>query len=257
MSLQKTEAIVLKTQRLGETSKILTLFSQKSGKIKVVAKGARGLKSRFYGTLEPLNHISLVYYYKETRELQLLSQADIIHPFVKIRGDLKKYSFGTFFCELIDRTQLEQPNKYLFQILTEVLQEMEKSKQNIKNFFFWFLLKFLHNNGFKPHFDFCQKCRANNFEDNVKFSILDGSFTCNNCNTAGKMPISIPADSIKCLHRLQVTSIKNVDSIDCISSGSCETLLLTFLQYHIEEARYLKSLKFLKNIQNSLPDEKL
>ncbi len=81
MSLQKTQAVVLKTQRLGETSKILTLYSQKFGKIKVVAKGARGLKSRFYGTLEPLNHISIVYYFKETRELQLLSQADICVKF--------------------------------------------------------------------------------------------------------------------------------------------------------------------------------
>ena len=97
MSLQKSEAIILKTQRLGETSKILTLYSRKFGKMKVVAKGSRGLKSRFFGTLEPLNHIAIVYYFKETRELQLLSQADIIHAFVNLKDNLEKYSLAAFF----------------------------------------------------------------------------------------------------------------------------------------------------------------
>ncbi|MCU0646328.1 MAG: recombination protein O N-terminal domain-containing protein [bacterium] len=50
MPLQKTEAVVLKTQRSGETSKIVTLYSPKFGKIKAVAKGSRGLKSRFFGS---------------------------------------------------------------------------------------------------------------------------------------------------------------------------------------------------------------
>ncbi len=252
MSLQKTQAVVLKTQRLGETSKILTLYSQKYGKMKVVAKGARGLKSRFYGTLEPLNHISIVYYFKETRELQLLSQADIIHPFSGIRENLEKYAVCSFFCELINRTQLEQPNKYLFQILIDVLSAIEKSKRNTINFFFWFILKFLHISGFKPHFNFCKICRTVDLKNNVRFSLINGSFTCSECNNPGPMSMSVPADTIKYLQKLQLASIKYADTLNCVSPESCETLLLSFLQCHIEEAKYFKSLKFLKSIQNQI-----
>ncbi|MBL7095257.1 DNA repair protein RecO [candidate division KSB1 bacterium] len=251
MSLQKTEAVVLKTQRLGETSKILTLYSRKFGKLKVVAKGSRGLKSRFFGTLELLNHISIVYYFKETRELQLLSQADIIHPFVGVREDLEKYSLASFFCELIDRTQLEQPNIYLFQVLVESLKEIEKIKENTINVFFWFILKFLHISGFKPHFEACKICRKPGNQNSVRFSLIDGSYTCGNCKNSAPMSITVPVEAINYLHSLQVAPINKTNVLTVVSPESCETLLFSFLQYHIEEAKYLKSMKFLRQIQNS------
>ena len=251
MSLQKTEAIVLRTRRLGETSKILTLYSRKSGKLKVVAKGSRGLKSRFFGTLEPLNHISIVYYFKTTRELQLLSQADIIHGFIGIKEDLEKYSLATFCCELIDRTQLEQPNFYLFQVLVQMLQGMEKSKDNRLSVFFWFILKFLHISGFKPHFEFCKICRKSDCQDSVRFSLLDGSYICSDCKITSPMSLTLPSAAVKYLLELQKVPVNEVNAINIISPESCETVLFSFLQYHVEEARYLKSLKFLKQIQNS------
>ena len=68
--------------------------------------------------------------------------------------------------------------------------------------------------------------------------------------------MSVSADSIKYLQKLQLASIKYADTLNCVSPESCETLLLSFLQYHIEEAKYLKSLKFLKNIQSALLNEK-
>ena len=250
MSLQKTEAVVLKTQRLGETSKILTLYSKKFGKLKVVAKGSRGLKSRFFGTLEPLNHILVVYYYKEQRELQLLSQADIIHGFIGIRENLKKYSMGTFFCELIERTQLEQPNFYLFQMLVDTLKEMESLEGNHFSVFFWYILKFLHISGFKPQLDTCKICRKVESKNSVRFSLIDGSFICNKCNISGSMSMTVPSEALSYLQKLQTVPIKKANAIDAVLIENCETLLFSFLRYHIEETKYLKSFKFLKQMQN-------
>ena len=250
MSLQKTEAVVLKTQRLSETSKILTLYSLKFGKIKVVAKGARGLKSRFYGTLEPLNHIDIVYYFKETRELQLLSQAEIIHAFVNIRESLDKYAFATFFCELVEKTQLEQTNRTLFRSLVDVLTGLNNSKENDYNYFFWFILKFLQINGFKPHFDFCRICKTEQLQEHVRFSLIDGNFTCSNCSSPEPMSISVLPETIFYFRSLQGAPLKQIAELSCANIQNSETLLLAFLQYHIEETRFLKSLKFLKNIKN-------
>ena len=90
MPLCKTEVIVLKSINYGETSKILTLYSRTSGKISVIAKGARNIKSRFGGTLEPINYLAIVFYEKESRNIQYLSQVDIIEYFPQIKKDLEK-----------------------------------------------------------------------------------------------------------------------------------------------------------------------
>jgi DNA repair protein RecO (recombination protein O) len=256
MPLQKTEAVVLKTQRSGETSKIVTLYSPKFGKIKAVAKGSRGLKSRFFGSLETLNHISIVYYFKETREYQFLSQADIIHAYDRIKADLNKYALATVFCELIDRTELEQANPYLFQILVDVLNGIDQTKKKLVNYYFWFLLKFLKINGFTPDFTQCKICQTDSPQETVRFSILNGNFSCGKCSLQEPTAITVSAATIQFLKKLQVTSIKNLELITITTESECEMLLLSFMQHHIEETKYLKSLKFFREIQNKIPGSK-
>jgi len=249
MPLQKTEAVVLKTQRFGETSKILTLYSLKFGKLKVIAKGSRGLKSRFFGSLEPLNYLSVVYYFKETRDLQLLSQADIIRAFDHIKADLHKYALATVFCELIDRTQLEQANPYLFQTLVDVFNALDRAKQNLPNYYFWFLLRFLKVSGFNPDFGHCRSCGTEQLQGSVRFSIINGTYNCHRCQVPEPMAITVSAAAIAYLRKLQRSPVKALNSLAPVARRECETLLLSFLQYHIEEARYLKSIKFLNQMK--------
>ena len=248
MPLQKTEAIVLKTQRSGETSKIVTLFSPKFGKLKVIAKGSRGLKSRFFGSLETLNHVSVVYYFKETREYQFLSQADIIHAYDKLKAGLNKYAVATICCELIDRTELEQANPYLFQILVDLLNGIDRTQQKLINYYFWFLLRFLKINGFDPNFTRCKICKTDSPKEMVRFSIANGSFSCDSCSLQEPTAITVSAATSQYLKRLQEISIKNLESITITTGRECEMLLLSFLQYHIEETNHLKSLKFLNQM---------
>ena len=250
MPLQKTEAIVLRTQRSGETSKIITLYSPKFGKFKVVAKGSRGLKSRFFGSLEPLNHISVVYYFKETRQYQYLSQADIIQAFENIKNDLNKYALATLFCELIEKTELDQTNPYLFQVLVDALQGISKTEKNLSNHYFWFLLKFLKINGFSPDFSRCKTCGNVITDGDVRFSIVNGNFHCQNCVERESNAITISAVAIRYLNKIQQISIKALDSIVADHATECEQLLLSFLRYHIEDVKYLKSIKFFKHIQS-------
>jgi len=252
MPLQKTEAIVLNSQRSGETSKIITLYSPKFGKFKVVAKGSRGLKSRFFGTLEPLNHVAVVYYFKETREFQFLSQADIIQAHEHIKTDLHKYALTTIFCELIDKTELEQANPYLFQVLVDVLNAINKTGKNLANYYFWFLLKFLKINGFSPDFSHCKICKTLEPIDKVRFSIADGNFSCANCNMQESNSMTVPASAIEYLRNLQYMSVKTLEATPVSNIKNCEMLLLSFLRYHIEETKYLKSIKFLKQMQSKV-----
>ena len=94
MAILQTEAVVLRGWKLGETSKILALFTRENGPVRVVAKGSRLPKSEFKGCLEPLTHIRIVYYEKRTRDLQLLSKTDLVDPHLHIIGDVKRTALG-------------------------------------------------------------------------------------------------------------------------------------------------------------------
>ena len=86
----KTEAIVLRTMKYRETSRIATLYTKEAGKLSVIAKGARDGRSRLAGALQPMNHVAAVIYTRESRELQLLTQCDIIAASRALTDDLDR-----------------------------------------------------------------------------------------------------------------------------------------------------------------------
>ena len=134
MALSKTEAIILKSQKQGETTKILTCYTKAFGKIKVIAKGARTSKSRFWGNLEPLNHVVIVFYRKENRDLQFLSQVDILKSFLHIRSELGRTSLAMLACEWINLSEVgEEANVKMFNLLYETLNGLNKATKGLKN----------------------------------------------------------------------------------------------------------------------------
>ena len=95
MAIVQTDALVLRSHRLGETSLIVTLFTRDFGLMRCVAKGARGGKSRFGAALEPGVSIAAVVYRKLTRDLQLLSKADIVAYWLALWEDPVNYKKRT------------------------------------------------------------------------------------------------------------------------------------------------------------------
>ena len=96
MALYKTRAIVIKSINLSESDRLVTFFTKNYGKVKCVAKGARKAKNCFWGSLEPMSLIHLIYFGKENQSLYRLNHADIIESFQSIRDD-----FGNFTKEFI------------------------------------------------------------------------------------------------------------------------------------------------------------
>ena len=90
MALRKTEAIVLRSRHLGETSKILILFTERFGKLAVVAKGARRPKSRFGASLDLFARSSVVLYLKENRDLGLVTESTLVEGFYGLREDARR-----------------------------------------------------------------------------------------------------------------------------------------------------------------------
>src|SRR3954463_16403733 len=99
--LYRDHAIVLRTIKLGEADRIITLVTLGHGKVRAVAKGVRKTKSRFGARLEPLTHVSLLLY--AGRELDIVTQAETVDHFRTIRETLPRMSSAMALLEAVDQ----------------------------------------------------------------------------------------------------------------------------------------------------------
>ena len=128
MSLLETDAIVLKTLRLGEADKLVTILTAKKGKVKAVAKGARRPRSRFGAALEPFTHCNVILFDKKPTILMRMNQADILHSFMRIREDLERIRAAARMVQLVSAILPEgEANPKIFSLLLAGLAEVEKT----------------------------------------------------------------------------------------------------------------------------------
>src|ERR1041385_657187 len=105
MGLYRDEGIVLRTYKLGESDRIVSLFTRQRGKVRAVAKGVRTTKSRFGARLEPPSHVQALFY--EGRELDIVTQAETVDHFRPIRDDLDRLTRAVSMLEAVDQLGLE------------------------------------------------------------------------------------------------------------------------------------------------------
>src|SRR6266508_4487980 len=106
MNLYREQAVVLRTWKLGEADRIVVLMTQGQGKVRAVAKGVRKTKSRFGGRLEPFSHVDLSLY--RGRELDIVTQAEVVAPFRALREDYDRVVAGTAMLEAVDQVAQER-----------------------------------------------------------------------------------------------------------------------------------------------------
>ncbi len=148
----ESEAIVLRARKQGETSKIVTLYTRAFGKVNVIAKGARELKSKFGGALEMFARANVVFYKKERPEagLYLLSKADLQDSNGPILKNLDKIESATAMIELVLRAMHdEEEHPEVFDLLSSALAELSRSDENPLIAQFRFNLAFLRIMGFE------------------------------------------------------------------------------------------------------------
>lgn len=245
----KTEAVVLKSRRYRETSKIVTFYTRKFGKISGVAKGARETKSRFGAALEPMTHVTLVLYKKEHRELHLVSQSEIVQLFPHLHSDLAKITAGLSVVELIDAAMHdEEPNEANFRLLLQVLTELNSATKNLQNVLYYFRLRLLDLMGFKPDFQACVRCRkrltrAVSGDTPVHFDAQAGGILCKNCAVRFFRSVKLPFRTVKILQELQSASLSKLTSLEIpvASQVEIEETLKAHIKFHLAGVSRLRT----------------
>jgi DNA repair protein RecO (recombination protein O) len=122
----KSEGIVLARRDYGEADRILILFSKDFGKLSLLAKGIRKLKSRKRGHLEVFSYIKFSAI--SGKGLDIITEAEIINNFSLVRKNLKKVSVAYYFMEVVGRVTREgEKNEDLFEIILDYLARLEKT----------------------------------------------------------------------------------------------------------------------------------
>ncbi len=251
MSILKTEAVVLKTQDFRETSKILSVYTKKFGRVQLMAKGVRSSKSKFGAVLDSLNYLNLVYYFKETRELQLLSNAEFVRPFSNIRSDLSRFATASSLAEIIYRTQLVgEANGRLFAALVAALEGIDRSPA-FSNYFRAFLIRFLEISGFKPRLRRCSVCGQEPVGRRVYFDIARGAFHCEKC-AVSRNGYRFSVAALKRLQALRDSFWSDLSKIEVPPQIAVEIdqFLLYYLRYHFDGLTTIHAVDFLKKVTN-------
>jgi DNA repair protein RecO (recombination protein O) len=239
MPLYKEQGIVLGSIKLAEADKIVTILTQGSGKIRAVAKGIRRTHSRFGARLEPFTHVNLMLY--RGRNLDTVTQADIISPFLAVRAGFVLFSAAEAMLEATDKVAEEhERNVRLFLLLLQGLRALETEPADPVAVAEAFLLRLLGLSGFGPALTACAVCGST---DVRRFSASQGGAVCEGCQDRDARRVA--PEALRWLASLETGDLEAAGQPPPTAEARAEgrALLYGFSEYHLD--RRLRSLPLL------------
>lgn len=241
----KTEAVVLHKLNYGDTSSIITLFTKEHGKLTAIIKGGRSPKSKMGMVADPLNHLQVILYNKQSREVQLISSMEIISHFSRLKEDYEKLKYAYGVLELVKYLIPEhEQHLKLFKGVIRIFELLDKSVQHPAVLFGRFFLFFLSEIGYELQFSECSCCGKANLSGsslsyNFEIGILCGDCKNNYIESFNVLPELF--EYLNCLKRNE-----NPGQVSTITIESAITLMERFLKHHVNDFRGIQSFQLFK-----------
>jgi DNA repair protein RecO (recombination protein O) len=207
MPLRETEAIVLRSYRIGESDKVVSLFSRQFGRIRGAATGAQRPKSRYGGLLEPLTYIRLWLYEREHRDLVRINSAELLESFFDMQGSYHLQLATQYLMEAGERFLPEREvNERAFRLFLAVQRGMKSSGEADRPLVY-FNLWMLTLGGFIPPVTQCAECgRTLTGEERAYYGREAIGFVCSRCRN-GRYSQSVCSAVVNLLDELRHTPL--------------------------------------------------
>jgi DNA repair protein RecO (recombination protein O) len=257
MALVRSDGIVLRTHALGDTSRIVVVYTRDHGMVRLVAKGARSSPSRFGFALEPLSRSRLTFYLKPDRDLQLLSQAEALDAAGSRIADLVRLAHAEAAIELIDRLVWgEEPHAELFELLAGTLGAIERAPEAaLPALTIAFDLQVASLLGYRPRFDACAGC-GGALSARRLFSPARGGLLCDRCAAAEPGAVALSADALAGLALMLSRPVAEAGQyLELRRAGEILRVVEAFLAHHFQRFRGLRSLEMLRSLPAFRPVE--
>lgn len=237
--LVKTEGIILQNIKYGDKKLILKIYTKNHGLVTFNAVASKSPTSKIKtASTMPLQQVELSFSFKANREVQQLTEANLIYVCNEISKDFNKLTVAQFLNEILIKCIKEQyPNEDLFDFISSSYKWFNESKSDFNNFHICFLFELSKHLGFEPN---------NNFDkENIYFDTREGKFT--------PQSLSFPLgfDKTQSLHFLKIfdadllgkplTRAERNELLEC---------LLAYYKMHVAGFNELKSYQVLKEIFN-------
>ena len=240
--MEKVEGIIASETSYGETSKILNIITKEHGLIGVIAKGCKSIKSPLRSVTDKLTYGSFIIYYKEGK-LSTLKEVSILNSFRHLKKDIISISYATYILELSEGVIKQSKNTKIFDLLVDSLLKIDEGFDplvimNILE------LKYLDFLGVMPILDGCAIC--GNKHGIVTLSSYRGGYVCDNCFTNEKV---VSEKTIKLIRMFYYVDISKISKLDISMESKNEINMFLDDYYNRYTGLYLKSKKFIKNLQ--------
>jgi DNA repair protein RecO (recombination protein O) len=234
VTLYRDQAVVLRTQKLGEADRIVTMLTRRHGKVRAVAKGVRRTKSRFGARLEPFIHVDVQNY--QGRELDVVTQAEIVDAFTRMMDDYDRYTAGTAMLEAAERlTEEREPTLRMYLLLVGALRSLDSGEHAPSLVLDAFLLRALSVSGYEPALDSCARCEA---AGPHRWFTREAGVVCSACRPPAAASPTVA--SVGLLSALLSGDWAAADAADTRTRRDASGLVSAYAEYHMD--RRLRSL---------------
>jgi DNA repair protein RecO (recombination protein O) len=231
--LYRDDAVVLRVQKLGESDRIVSLFTRRHGRVRAVAKGVRRTSSRFGGRLEPFGHIDVQL--MEGRSLDVISQVEGIDLYgKKFFEDYPRYTAASAIAETAERLTAneQEPSLRLFLLTLGAIRALSLGEHTSTLVLDAYLLRAMGVAGWAPALKECAVCGTSG--QHRAFSVPAGGSVCPDCRPPGAANPA-PA-SIGLMAALADGDWPTADTSDIPVQREASGLVAAHLQWHLERA---------------------
>jgi DNA repair protein RecO (recombination protein O) len=243
VAVYRDQAVVLRTQKLGEADRIITLFTKDHGRIKAVAKGVRRTKSKFGARLEPTSYVDLQLF--AGKSLDIVTEVASIENFgEELSGDYKDWTTANSILEAAERfTENEhEPALQQFNLVVGALRALAHKTYDSSLILDAYLLRSLAVAGFAPSMTVCSRCER--LGPHKYFSLIGGGSVCADCKPSAA---ATPApETLQLMADLMTGDWNGAVDSDPKSRREASGLIAAYLQWHLE--RGLRSLPLVERI---------
>ncbi|ROP57902.1 MULTISPECIES: DNA repair protein RecO [unclassified Rathayibacter] len=236
MPTYRDEAVVLRTHKLGEADRIVTLLSRSHGKIRAVAKGVRKTGSKFGSRLEPFMVADLQLY--ESRSLDIVTQAESLGAYgAIIAADYDSYTAASAMVETADRLTDADASLQQYLLLVGALRSLSKHEHEPVLTLDSYLLRALSIAGWAPSFEDCARCGTPGPHGAVVVQL--GGVVCEDCTPPGAPRVA--PEVVVLLGALLTGDWEHAETTEPSTRSRASGVVAAYTQWHLE--RGLRSLE--------------
>ena len=243
MALYRDEAIILRTQKLGEADRIITMLTREHGRIRGVAKGVRRTMSKFGARLEPGSHVDIQMY--EGKTFDTVTQVEsIAHYGEALANDYQRYTIASAMLETAERftAQENEPAFQEFLLTIGGMKALAENKYDPALILDAFLLRSCAIGGYAPSLSTCSRCEKPG--PHRYFSLVGGGSVCAECRPSAS---ATPApETLALMGALLSGDWQSAMESEQRHRREANGLIAAYLQWHLE--RGLRSLPLVERV---------